>query len=422
MKKVNKSAKVKPFKQKEAWLEVALSEVAKVTDCKHRTPLYIEKGVPVVSPGTIKWGEIDLVSPIKKVSEEDSISLMDHCHPTIDDLVFSRNQSVGIASYIKVLSKFVLGQDTVLIQPYKSSKFIYYSLQTVNLQNQIKRLSGGSTFSRINLKDIRALKLKLPQSYIEQQKIANFLTVVDDKISLLKKKHNLLETYKKGVMQQIFNQHIRFKDGSNKAFPDWKIEFFSSQFDWVRTNSLSREKLTTEVGKVQNIHYGDIHIKFAQQFELSKEVVPYVVISEEDKLLQQADYCQKGDLIIADASEDYADIGKAIEIIDVAPQSLVAGLHTYIARPKTKFSSGYLGYLFQDETTRKQIKKLAQGVSVLSISKTNLATILLPIPDEKEQQKIAQFLQSIDKKIEAVARQIDKTKEFKKGLLQQMFV
>ena len=115
-------------------------------------------------------------------------------------------------------------------------------------------------------------------------------------------------------------------------------------------------------------------------------------------------------------------IGKAIEIISVKEGTLVAGLHTYIARPKNKFASGYLGYLFQFNGTRKQVQKLAQGVSVLGISKGNIETIKLSVPHIDEQKKIAQFLQSLDKKIDAVNDQIEQTKLFKKGLLQQMFV
>jgi type I restriction enzyme S subunit len=134
------------------------------------------------------------------------------------------------------------------------------------------------------------------------------------------------------------------------------------------------------------------------------------------------DFCKEGDLVIADASEDYNDIGKAIEIISVKPKSLVAGLHTYIARPKIEVSLGFSGYLFQSSNLRTQIKKIAQGISVLGISKTNLEKVVIPYPSPEEQQKIANFLSTLDKKLEAVQKQIDQTETFKKGLLQKMFV
>ena len=83
-----------------------LGTVTKVIDCKHRTPEYVEKGVPIVSPGTIRWGEIDLISPTKRVTEAEYVPLMDHCDPQIGDMVLSRNQSLGIAS--RITSIFVL--------------------------------------------------------------------------------------------------------------------------------------------------------------------------------------------------------------------------------------------------------------------------------------------------------------------------
>ena len=223
-------------------------------------------------------------------------------------------------------------------------------------------------------------------------------------------------------MQKIFSQEVRFRDAIGSPFSDWQKKKLGELFKWIRTNSLSRESLSYEFGTVQNIHYGDIHKKFKSQFRLSKEEVPYINDEILVSNLAQEDFCKIGDLVIADASEDYADIGKAVEIVEVEPSKLVAGLHCFIARPKEKMIVGYSGYLVQSEDARKQIKRIAQGVSVLGISKTNLENINLPYPCIEEQEKIADFLTAIDQKIEAVARQVDRTEQFKKGLLQKMFV
>ncbi|MCY1426231.1 hypothetical protein D9M71_420470 [compost metagenome] len=82
------------------WPRSSLDAISKVIDCKHRTPIYVDSGIPVVSPGTLKWGQLDLASPSKRVTEEDYQSLMDHCVVDIGDLVISRNQSIGVASYV----------------------------------------------------------------------------------------------------------------------------------------------------------------------------------------------------------------------------------------------------------------------------------------------------------------------------------
>lgn len=233
---------------------------------------------------------------------------------------------------------------------------------------------------------------------------------------------DLMRRYKHGVMQQLFSQTVRFQQDDGKAFPDWTSRRFAEVFDWVRTNNLSREFLTYDGGAVQNIHYGDIHTKFKANFRQSLETVPYISDTRITKLIADDEFCQIGDVVIADASEDYADIGKVIEIVEVLPQSLVAGLHTHLARPKPDtVVLGFSGYLLRSTEMRKQIMRIAQGISVLGISKANLEQLIVCLPHPAEQRKIANFLAALDVKIDVVAAPITQTKAFKQGLLQQTF-
>jgi type I restriction enzyme S subunit len=256
----------------------------------------------------------------------------------------------------------------------------------------------------------------------EQRKIADFLTAVDGRIGQLSQKKALLEDYKKGAMQQLFTQALRFKDDHGNDFPEWEEKKYSEIYTFQNTNSYSRDLLTYEGGEVRNIHYGDIHTKFRSNFYLSKEVVPFIKPEVELKRISKDCYCRVGDLVIADASEDYADVGKCIEIMELGEKTL-AGLHTFIARPrKGAMSPGFGGYLMQSREVRLKIMTIAQGTKVLGLSKNMLCNIKLPIPHPDEQTKIANFLTALDRKIESVAQQITHTQTFKKGLLQQMFV
>lgn len=406
------------------WVSKSLDSVVEIIDCKHRTPIYVEIGVPVISPGSIKWGEIDLNSPTKRVTDKEYQSLMDHCSPKKGDLVFSRNQSIGVATIVMNNNKFVLGQDTVLIQAKTIHPiFNYYRIQSESVQALISKLSGGSTFSRINLKDIRKLKVSITELKPEQQKIATFLSSVDEKIQQLTRKKELLEQYKKGVMQQLFSGKLRFKDEKGKGFPKWEEFIFGNLFTFHSTNSLSRDNLNYNSGTVKNIHYGDIHTKFSNQFDINKEQVPYINSEIDISNTKNDNYCFEGDLVIADASEDYKDIGKTIELIKLNGEKLVAGLHTFLARPdKTKLHKGFCCYLVQANYVRKQIMTIAQGTKVLSISSGRLSNITLKIPTLTEQKLISSLLSSIDAKVQIVDNQISQTQTFKKGLLQQMFV
>ncbi|WP_163306067.1 restriction endonuclease subunit S, partial [Enterobacter ludwigii] len=164
---------------------------------------------------------------------------------------------------------------------------------------------------------------------------------------------------------------------------------------------------------------GDIHTRFNSRFDITKELVPY--ISKTMKIAEEC-FCRKGDLVIADASEDYNDIGKSIEIININQHQIVAGLHTFLARPTTKMALGFGSYMMQSSEVRRQIKIIATGSSVLSITKKNLLELMIPLPSLDEQTKIANFLSLLDDKITAKNAELEKLKAWKQGLLQQMFV
>jgi type I restriction enzyme S subunit len=246
---------------------------------------------------------------------------------------------------------------------------------------------------------------------------------VDERIGQLTRKRALLEDYKKGVMQQLFSQVLRFKDDNGKDFPDWEEKRYDSVYSFKNTNSYSRDLLNYEYGDVRNIHYGDIHTKFKSNFYLKNEIVPFIKPDVELKRISEECYCCVGDLVIADASEDYKDIGKCIEILDLGDERTLAGLHTFIARPKEgKMAHGFGGYLMQSRDIRLKIMIIAQGTKVLGLSKTQLRNVLISYPSLPEQTKIADLLSAIDNKIDNVATQITETQTFKRGLLQQMFV
>ncbi len=257
----------------------------------------------------------------------------------------------------------------------------------------------------------------------EQKKIADFLSKVDEKIEKLTKKKDLLEQYKKGAMQKVFSQELRFKADNGNDFPEWEEKKFEELYSFKTTNSLSRENLNYKYGLVKNIHYGDIHTTFRTRFDVIKENVPYINSEIDLSRISDENYIKEGDLLIADASENYDDIGKTIEVINTNDEKILGGLHTLLAKPITdKMYLGFPSYLMKSYKVYSQIRVIAQGAKVLGLSTTRVNKIVLDIPSLLEQQKIADFLSALDKKIDIVNKELAGMQEFKKGLLQQMFV
>jgi type I restriction enzyme S subunit len=340
------------------------------------------------------------------------------------DIVFTRTGASTGKSYLYKEADGELYFAGFLIRfSIKSAVPAFVFAQTLrsDYENWVSVASTRSGQPGINAQEYAGYKFSIPP-LPEQRKIANFLKAADDKITQLSRKKALLEGYKKGCMQQLFSQEIRFKDNQGNDFPDWEERRLGDVFTWIRTNSLSRERLSYDNGEVQNIHYGDIHTKFHPNFRQAHENVPFIKDAQVTDF-STTEICKLGDVVIADASEDYADIGKAIEIIELAGIPLVAGLHTYVARPIAEtLALGFSGYLLRSAVMRKQITRIAQGISVLGISKGNLEKLTLCVPHPDEQRKVADFLSTIDTKIGLVSQELGHAQAFKKGLLQQMFV
>lgn len=299
--------------------------------------------------------------------------------------------------------------------------FLYSFFLTESFRDYLANISHTGTIAHYTVVQAKNTPFNFP-SLPEQQKIASFLTTVDEKIQLLKKQQTHLELYKKGVMQKIFSRELRFKDENGKDFSEWLTHKLGDIFSFFSTNSHSRDKLTNESGNIKNIHYGDIHTKFKTLLNPKFEEIPFLNESIDVSKIKEEQYCIDGDVIFADASEDYNDVGKAVELISIDTTKIVAGLHTIHARPtKGFFEIGFCGYLFQSSSMRDQIKMIAQGTKVLSISSNRLKDLIVTIPELKEQQKITSFLSAIDEKIDHCKEQIRLTEEWKKGLLQQMF-
>ena len=236
-----------------AWILKTLGEECDVRDGTHDTPKYKNDGFPLITSKNLRPdGQLDL-NNVDLISKYDFEAINRRSKVDTGDILFGMIGTIG--NPVRVESDGFAIKNVALIKPKKSvlNEWLIHFLRGVAIARQFHYQNAGGTQKFLSLGIIRKLKVNLP-TLPEQRKIAHFLGAVDEKIAHLSRKKALLEDYKKGCIQQLFSQKVRFKDDDGKDFPDWEEKRLGEVFSWVNTNSLSRERLTLEGGQVQNIH------------------------------------------------------------------------------------------------------------------------------------------------------------------------
>jgi type I restriction enzyme S subunit len=201
----------------------------------------------------------------------------------------------------------------------------------------------------------------------------------------------------------------------------WIEKRFSDVYMPLKNNTLSRDCLNDNNGIAQNIHYGDVLIRYKSIVNVSTDKVPFVN-GDIQLEISKSNLLINGDVVFADTAEDET-VGKCTEISGVGDYAVVSGLHTIPVRPKFEFAPLYLGYFHNSESYHTQLLPLMQGVKVLSVSKSAIADTLIYYPTSIEEQKlIGEYFNNLDCIIEAKRDRIVKLRNIKKACLEKMFV
>jgi type I restriction enzyme S subunit len=356
----------------------------RIGDGLHGTPEYVSQSdIYFINGNNLIDGRIQINETTKKVSietfEQNDKKLNENT------LLISINGTIGsIARYNS--EKVMLGKSVGYFNFKENPDFYYYLLNTSNIQNYFISELTGSTIKNLSLKTLRETKVNFPKSP-EQVKISYFLKTVDEKIQALKKKHSLLEHYKKGVMQKLFSQELRFKDEDGNEFPEWSPKKIGDSLDYEQpTNYLVSsteysDKHSTPVvtaGKTFILGYTD------ETAGIFSNDLPVIIFDDFTTATQFVDFPFK-------AKSSAMKILKAKENTDIK--------FMYEALQMVNYETG------------------AHGRHWISV----FAEMEILTPDYKEQIKISSFLSAIDKKINSVNTLLLQTENWKKGLLQKMF-
>ena len=199
----------------------------------------------------------------------------------------------------------------------------------------------------------------------------------------------------------------------------WETITFEDCFTILPNNTLSRAELNYNGGEIQNIHYGDILVKFPEVLDCVTEGLPY--INAENTTKASKGFLRDGDVIMADTAEDVI-VGKSTEVIGIGEQKVVSGLHTIPCRPKDEemFAPKWLGYFINHSTYHDQLIPYITGTKVSAISKSAIAGTMIAVPKREEQAEIAATLSDIDALIANLEKLITKKKAIKQGAMQEL--
>jgi len=301
----------------------------------------------------------------------------------------------------------LLNQRVGKLESKNDLEYVYFMLQQSSLISRIENRIAGTDPPNLSPNEIATIKTYIP-SLPEQQKIASFLSSVDKKIQQLNRKKELLEEYKKGVMQKLFSQVIRFKDENGKEFPEWekkklkeiaernKLKNKDNRVNFVLTNSATH-------GIISQSDYFDRDI--ANQNNLNG----YYVVSE-------------GDFVYNPRISVHAPVGPIKR--NKLKKGVMSPLYS-VFRFNERANLDFLEYYFETTFWFKYLNSVANFGARhdrMNISNSDFFEMPIPYPCDKEQNKITDLLKRLDFKIDTASKQLVENQKFKKGLLQQMFV
>ena len=295
--------------------------------------------------------------------------------------------------------------NSIVVDSQYDNHFVYYALQSrfprylTSVAVQAVPIMSKSSFEK--LQNYRT-------TFKEQKKIGALLNLIDERISAQNRIIDKLKSLMQGLINELMDN------------PKWTKIYVGDFMEFYSTNSLSWEQLNYNDGQVHNLHYGLIHSGLPTLVDCHKISLPYI---QDASLPKQYVICKDGDVAFADASEDTAEVGKAVELTNIGTQTIACGLHTIHGRDvKNIMVGGFKGFAFNSKYFHDQLRRIAQGSKVYSINTDNVKSCYIYIPTIDEQQKIVGLLCCMQEKMGIAEEELRQYTIQKQFLLKGLFV
>ncbi|WP_192947505.1 restriction endonuclease subunit S [Staphylococcus cohnii] len=361
----------------EEWCNKDVGQVVNVYDGTHQTPKYTNKGIKFLSVENIKTLKSNKF--ISKEAFEKDFKV----RPELGDILMTRIGDVGTPKVVNSNEDLAYYVSLALLKPKSiHSYFLEALIKSPTIQNEIWRKTLHIAFpKKINKNEIAKIMISYPKSE-EQQKIGDFFSKLDRQIELEEQKLEKLEEQKKGYMQKIFSQELRFKDNNGEEYPKWE----SKKLEEVAIINTGKSKIVNE------------------------ESAAYSNLGSTGVLGKSSHYEYDGNFILTARVGHYA--GKLYNFSGKANIS-----------DNTIFLETDLNLNFTlNMLNNYNLKRIAFGSGQPLIKSSELKKLIFNIPCGEEEQKIGGFLSGFDSLIGKQSHKIELLRERKKGFLQKMFV
>lgn len=371
----------------------------------------IKTNFPLIKMGNLNRGSINL-SKIEYIPNDEIINDEDRIQ--LGDLFFNTRNTLELVGKVAIWRNelpVAYYNSNLMRLEFENNFYMNFLLNTEKSLEKLKAIASGTTsVAAIYTKDLLKVKVKVP-FVDEQTKIATFLSAVDEKISQLTQKHQLLSQYKQGMMQKLFSQKMRFKAEDGSEFGEWESKSIKDIAD------VKGGKRIPKGYSLLNENTGHPYITVSdmnRSYSIDSTKIKYVPLEVVDTIKRYT---------ITD-KDVFISVAGTLGIIGKIPTEFNGANLTENADKLTnlKCHQDFLIYLLDSGYLAELIESTATTSAQPKLALYAIEQLEIQIPCLVEQTKIANFLSAIDQKIEVTAQQIEQAKQWKKGLLQQMFV
>lgn len=376
-----------------------------ITDGPHETPKLVEKGVPFISVDAIIDNKIDFSRKRGYISEAYDIECCKKYKPQYHDVYIVKSGStVGKVAIVETTERFNIWSPLAALRcgDITSPYYLYYLFQTNEMQAQISNKASNGTQPNLSMRELENFDVTIAVDIREQKQIGDYFKMLDSLITIQQRKLESLKEYKKGMLQNMFPK-------KGEKVPKVRFPEFTDDWEQRKLGELGSVSMCRRIFKEQTSESGDIPFYKIGTFGSVADAFISKELFEEYK--SKYPYPKKGDILISASGS----IGRTVEY--TGKNEYFQDSNIVWLNHDARLSNSFLKCFYS-------VVKWAgiEGSTIKRLYNDNILNTPISVPSIFEQEKIGNYFANLDTLITLQQRKIDELKEFKKGMLQNMFV